>query len=191
MADDDPADPPDPGWTACGGLAVTQRLARVPAGYLAACRRSAAATPDGERGWDPPPEDRLDLDRAPEPLERLGRLALLDKEHLAALERATAGDAELDAAFLNHPPYAIAPAGPAPAVLSPAAVVEIAALLAGIDLTAALAALPADDAEASALISTVGLIRAPRDYLHRHFTALCAFYREAARRHLLVVVWRD
>ncbi|MFJ3842276.1 hypothetical protein ACIPY6_43300 [Streptomyces sp. NPDC090054] len=77
-------------------MAVTQQLARIPAGYLAACRQSAAASPDGDSHWDPPAYDVLDLDWASALLNRVGEAAGLEEVHLAALRLATGGDMALD-----------------------------------------------------------------------------------------------
>ncbi|MFI8232716.1 hypothetical protein ACIGDI_28195 [Streptomyces sp. NPDC085900] len=46
-------------------MTVTQQLARVPAEYLAACRKSAGTSTDGDPGWEPLAGDVLDLDWAP------------------------------------------------------------------------------------------------------------------------------
>ncbi|MFE9361220.1 hypothetical protein ACFYPB_45305 [Streptomyces olivaceoviridis] len=70
---------------------------------------------------------------------------------------------------------------------------RISELLAHIDMPTLLAALPCDDSDAASVLGhgadqiTGGL----RSYLLKHFTALHDFYRVAAQRHLLVVLWWD
>ncbi|MFD0417965.1 DUF1877 domain-containing protein [Streptomyces sp. NPDC127108] len=174
-------------------MAVTQQLARIPTGYLAACRQSASTSPDRDPHWDPPAHDMLDLDWAPALLERVGEVSGLHHAHLDALRQATEGDTALDLAFLHAHPYAIAPFETAPTALNVSQVARISALLGQIDTPALLAALPADDRDAASLIGhgadniTGGL----STYLLKYFNALRDFYRGAAERHLLVVLWWD
>ncbi|MEV5177532.1 DUF1877 family protein [Streptomyces flaveolus] len=174
-------------------MAVTQQLARIPSEYLAACRQVAGASPDGDPRWDPPTSDVLDLDWAPALLARAGELAGLTDGHLDALRRATNGDTALDVGFLNTHPHAIGPFGPAPAALTTAQVARVSELLAQIDMPALLAALPCDDSDAASVIGHGAdqITGGPRSYLLKHFTALRDFYRVAAQRHLLVVLWWD
>ncbi|MFF9053929.1 DUF1877 domain-containing protein [Streptomyces erythrochromogenes] len=173
-------------------MAVTQQLARIPAGYLAACRQSADASPDGDPRWDPPAYDVLDLDWAPALLERVGEVGGLGEVHLDALRRATDGDTALDLGFLDTPPHAIAPFGGAPTGLDAAQVASVSTLLGQIDMPVLLAALPADERAAASLIGQVGGITGGlRPYLLEHFDALRDFYVDAVERHLLVVLWWD
>ncbi|MFE5295830.1 DUF1877 domain-containing protein [Streptomyces sp. NPDC056632] len=174
-------------------MAVTQQLARVPAEYLAACRRSAEASPDGDPRWDPPAPDVLDLDWAPALLTRLGEATGLDAVLLDALRQATDGDTGIGLGFLDTHPHAIGPFGPAPTALSAAQVSRVSGLLARIDAPALLAALPADERDAASLIGHGADLIAggPRAYLLKHFDALRDFYLDAARRRLLVVLWWD
>ncbi|MFE7128143.1 DUF1877 domain-containing protein [Streptomyces sp. NPDC057617] len=174
-------------------MAVTQQLVRVTADYLAACRQSANASPDGDPQWDPPSSDCLDLDWAPAMLERACELARLDTIHLNALRHATEGDTALDLGFLNTHPNAIGAFGPAPTALSAAAVAHVSALIGEIDIEAILAALPADNEEAGSLIGhgAEGVVGGPREYLLGHFIALREFYGKAAGGGLLVVLWWD
>ncbi|MFJ8085284.1 DUF1877 domain-containing protein [Streptomyces sp. NPDC096205] len=174
-------------------MAVTQQLARIPAEYLAACRQSASASPDGAPHWDPPTPDVLDLDWAPALLIRVGELAGLDDVHLDALRQATSGDTALDLRFLNTHPHAIGPFGPAPSALATAQVAHVSELLAQIDMPILLAALPTDDSEAASVIGHGAdqITGGPRSHLLKHFTALRDFYLDAARRQLLVVLWWD
>ncbi|MFC8193929.1 DUF1877 domain-containing protein [Streptomyces sp. NPDC060006] len=174
-------------------MAVTQQLARIPTEYLAACRHSADTSPDRDPQWDPPACDVLDLDWAPIPLARLGEVAGLNEVPLDALRRATAGDTALDLGFLDTPPHGIAPFGPAPTALSAAQVARVSELLGQIDLPALLSAVPTDNREAGALIGhgSGKLTGSPREYLLKHFNAVRDFYLDAARRHLLVVLWWD
>ncbi|MEV7817436.1 DUF1877 domain-containing protein [Streptomyces flaveolus] len=174
-------------------MAVTQQLARIPAEYLAACRQFAGASPDGDPHWDPPASDTLDLDWAPALLTRVGELTGLDDVHLDALRQSTDGDTTLDVGFLNTHPHAIGPFGPAPSALTTAQVARVGDLLAQIDMPVRLAALPSDDSEAASVIGHGAdqITGGPRGYLLKHFTALRDFYRVAAQRHLLVVLWWD
>ncbi|MGW3328886.1 DUF1877 family protein [Streptomyces virginiae] len=173
-------------------MAVTQQLARIPEGYLAACRQSAAVSPDGDPHWDPPACDMLDLDWAPALLKRVGEVAGLGEVHLDALRRATDGETAPDLGFLDTHPHAIAPFGGAPTGLDASQVARVSELLGQIDMSALLAALPADDRDAASLIGQVGpLTVGPRAYLLEHFNALRDFYADAAGRHLHVVLWWD
>ncbi|WP_190092984.1 DUF1877 family protein [Streptomyces melanogenes] len=172
-------------------MAVTLQLARIPAEYLAACRNTASTSPSRDHHWEPPACDALDLDWAPVPLARLSEAAGLDEVHLGALRRATAGDTTLDLGFLNTGPHAIAPFGPDPTALSVSQVARVCELLGQIDISALLAALPIDDLEAGSVIGYGAdqFTGGPREYLLTHFSALRDFYTDAARRHLLVVLW--
>ncbi|MFD5029172.1 DUF1877 domain-containing protein [Streptomyces sp. NPDC058405] len=174
-------------------MAVTQQLARIPAEYLAACRQSASASPDGDPRWDPPASDMLDLGWAPALLARLGEVSGLDEVRLDALRQATDGGTTVDLGFLNTHPHTIGPFGPAPTALSSAQVARVSELLDQIDMHSLLAALPTDDREAGYLIGHGAdhIIGGPREYLLKHFNALRDFYIDAAKRHLLVALWWD
>lgn len=173
-------------------MAVTQQLARIPEGYLAACRQAAAAPPDGDPRWDPPAYDVLDLDWAPALLKRVGEVAGLEEVHLDALRRATDGDAALDLGFLNTPPHAIAPFGGVPTGLDASQVARVSELLGQIDMPVLLTALPADERDAASSIGQVGSITGGlRAYLLEYFSASRHFYLDAAERHLHVVLWWD
>ncbi|GLV88209.1 hypothetical protein Slala03_78980 [Streptomyces lavendulae subsp. lavendulae] len=173
-------------------MAVTQQLARIPEGYLAACRQAAATSPDGDPRWDPPAYDVLDLDWAPALLKRVGEVAGLEEVHLDALRRATDGDTALDLGFLNTPPHAIAPFGGVPTGLDASQVARVSVLLGQIDMPVLLTALPADEGDAASLIGQVGSVSGGlRAYLLEHFNALRHFYLDAAQRHLHVVLWWD
>lgn len=124
-------------------MAVTQQLARIPEGHLAACRQSAGASPDRDPHWDPPAYDVLDLDWAPALLKRVGEVAGLEEVHLDALRRATDGDTALDLGFLDTHPHAMAPFGGAPTGLGVSQVAHVSELLGQIDMPFLLAALPA------------------------------------------------
>ncbi|MFJ9770341.1 DUF1877 domain-containing protein [Kitasatospora sp. NPDC101157] len=170
-------------------MAVTQQLARVPAEYLAACRRAAEESPEGDHRWDPPSADCLDLDWAPFMLERACELARLDAVHLGALTRATDGDHSIDLDFLNAGPHAIAFFANSPATaLCPDAVVQVSALLGAIDMEGILRSVR--DRGAGSELGH-GFVGDPTDYLLGHFGTLREFYAEAARRRLLVVLWSD
>ncbi|XMA36919.1 DUF1877 domain-containing protein [Streptomyces albogriseolus] len=174
-------------------MAVTLQLARATPDYLASCRRAAEASPNGDPEWDPPSADVLDLDWAPAPLMRVCELGGADDVHRQALWHALEGGPDVDLVFLNTPPHEIALLGPDPAALSPDHVARIADLLAEIDFPGLLASLPADESSASALIGygTDGIVGGVRKYLLTHFNAVRRFYRDAALRHLLVVLWWD
>lgn len=174
-------------------MAVTQQLARIPEGYLAVRRQSAGASPDRDPHWDPPAYDVLDLNWAPALLKRVGEVAGLEEVHLDALRRATEGDTALDLGFLDTHPHAIAPFGAAPAGLGVSQVARVSELLGQIDMPVLLAALPADERDAESLIGQMGgtIAGGLRPYLLEHFNALRDFYLDAAKRHLLVVLWWD
>ncbi|MFE1349085.1 DUF1877 domain-containing protein [Streptomyces sp. NPDC058757] len=174
-------------------MAITQQLARIPAEYLASCRRSAAASPEGDPLWDPPSADVLDLDWAPFLIERVGELGGLGDVHRKALRQALDGDTAIELAFLHTYPHTIAPFGSAPTALSAVQVDRVAQLLGEIDFPALLAALPTDEAEAAALLGNGAdeIVGGPGAYGLRHFDALREFYRGASRRRLLVVLWWD
>ncbi|WP_418960295.1 DUF1877 domain-containing protein [Streptomyces tritici] len=176
-------------------MAVTQQLARVAPNYLVTCRRLADASPEGDPHWGPPTVDVLDLDWAPALLVGVGTWAGLDDVHLYALRLATNGDSEtaLDLAFLNTPPHAIGPFGPAPTSLSAAQVARVAELLGQIDMPSLVAGLPADGRAAASLIGHGAdlIVGGPGPYVLKHFEALRDFYRDAARRELVVVLWWD
>ncbi|MER6200635.1 DUF1877 domain-containing protein [Streptomyces sp. NPDC001586] len=173
-------------------MAVTQQLARIPEGYLAACRQSAAASSDRDPHWDPPAYDVLDLDWAPALLKRAGEVAGLEEVHRDALRQATNGDTALDLGFRNTHPHAIAPFGDSPTGLAASQVARVSELLGQIDMPLLLAALPADERDAASLIGQVGSITGGlRAYLLQHFNALRDFYVDAAKRQLLVVLWWD
>lgn len=174
-------------------MAVTQQLARISAEYLASCRQSADASPDGDPLWDPPSADLLDLDWAPFLIERVCELGGLDDAHRSALRQALEGETAIDLAFLNTHPHAIAPFGPDPTALSAVQVDRAAALLGEIEFPALLAALPTDEAEAAALIGNGAdkIVGGPKKYVPGHFNDLREFYHAASQRQLLVVLWWD
>ncbi|MEV7028101.1 DUF1877 family protein [Kitasatospora sp. NPDC093558] len=170
-------------------MAVTQQLARVPADYLAACRRAAEQSPDGDHRWDPPSADCLDLDWAPRMLERACEPTRLDAAHLEALRRATDGDGGIELDFLNVGPHAIAFfSNSMPTALDPEAVAQVSALLGEIDMQGILQSVR-DSGGGSTL--GPGFTGDPTEYLLDHFGALRGFYAEAARRGLAVVLWWD
>ncbi|MFJ6011912.1 DUF1877 family protein [Streptomyces sp. NPDC092952] len=174
-------------------MAVTQQLARIPAEYLASCRRSADASPDGDPLWDPPSADVLDMDWAPFLIERVCEMGGLDDIHRNALRQALDGETVIDLVFLNTHPHAISPFGPDPTALSAAQVARVAELLGEIDFPALLAALPTDEAEAAVLIGNGAdkIVGGPKAYLLGHFDAVREFYRGASQRQCLVVLWWD
>ncbi|MET9467693.1 DUF1877 domain-containing protein [Streptomyces sp. NPDC006544] len=174
-------------------MAVTQQLARIPEGLLAACRQSAAASSDHDPHWDPPASDILDLDWAPALLKRVGEVAGLEEVLLDALRRSTDGDTALDLGFLNTHPHAIAPFGATPTGLGVSEVARVSELLGQIYMPVLLAALPADERDAESSIGQMGgpITGGLRAYLLEHFNALRNFYLDAAKRHLLVVLWWD
>ncbi|MGW2955228.1 DUF1877 family protein [Streptomyces eurythermus] len=174
-------------------MAITRQLARVSAEFLASCRQSAGASPDGDPRWDPPSADVLDLDWAPFPLQRVCEPGGLDDIHRKAVQQALDGDTVIDLAFLDTHPHAISPFGPDPTALSAARVARVAELLGQTDFPALLAALPTDEAEAASLIGNGAdkIVGGPKKYLLGHFNAMREFYRGASRRRLLVVLWWD
>lgn len=170
-------------------MAITQQLARVPAEYLDACRRSAAESPDGDHHGDAPSVDCPDLDWAPSMPERACELARLDAVHLEALRSATHGDSGVDLCFLNANQHATAFfSNSTPTALHPADVARVSTRLGEIDMQAILRSVV--DSGAGSTLGH-GSIGDPTEYLLAHFGALRGFYEEAARRSLLVVLWWD
>ncbi|MFJ2647490.1 DUF1877 domain-containing protein [Streptomyces sp. NPDC087420] len=135
----------------------------------------------------------LDLDWAPALLARLGEVSGLDEVRLDALHEATEGDTALELGFLNTHPHAIGPFGPTPTALSSAQVTRVSELLDQIDMHSLLTALPTDNHATGYLIGHGAdhIIGGLREYLLKHFNALRDFYLDAAKRHLLIVLWWD
>ena len=107
-------------------VAVTQQIARLTAAELAECRRSLEAI-DRLCSFDlRPPEDHLDLNWSPRPLEQAAIRSGLPAEVAESLRQACAGEEEINPAYREvaysvweHPVTA----------LEPAAVREVAAVL--------------------------------------------------------------
>jgi hypothetical protein len=121
---------------------------------------------------------------------RCCEIAGVDARVVTALRRSLNGDDEVNPAYRDSPDSIW---GHPVTALVPDAVAEVAALFRGLDPHVVLDALPADPAEARFRMGrgVEFLSGHPRDYLAPHFTALLAFYREAAERGLAVAVWWD
>lgn len=172
-------------------MALTQQLARVSPEYLATCRRTAAESPEGGPGWDPPEGDTLDLDWGIWGLLWYCHRAQIDGQHLSVLERPITGDPSDDIGFLNHPDVYDGFGDP-PTLLSPTAVGELASDLGTLDLDRLLRGLPQSQSEAAVACGLgEGFNGNPRDYLVQHFTSLRDFYAEAHRRGFCVLAWVD
>ncbi|OPC76938.1 hypothetical protein B4N89_40800 [Embleya scabrispora] len=178
-------------------VALTQQFARVTPAYIEACRRRATASSTGDPGWDPPADDCLDLNWDARPLPALFRRAGLESASVIAIDRALDGDPGGDIAFLDHDGVYDGMTEP-PALLTPGAVAEIAAVLDAIDADRVLAAIPPTAEEIATVfrfrvedivapMTGVGLVPCVAGALDR----LRAFYAEAARRDLAMVVWID
>jgi hypothetical protein len=168
-------------------MAVTQQLARVSGEYLDRCRTLAAASPDADPEWNPPADDRIDLDWAPSFLIDACKLAGVDTCTLEALMRALDGAPDIDVSVLHHP-EATGSFGPCPTALGPDSVARLAAKLTELDWEKTLAAIPENRRGTIAGDRFTGN---PPAYLTNHFTTLRDFYVGAAQRGLFVVLWWD
>ncbi|MER5381967.1 DUF1877 family protein [Streptomyces sp. NPDC002688] len=166
-------------------MALTQQLARVSLQYLDRCCGVAASASDGDPDWDPPDEDTLDLDWAIWQLLGFYRRMQPDAWQIAVLERSIRGDDSDPIAFLDHPGVYDGFDGP-PALLTPAAVTEVAHALAAMDIGHLLERLPAYRQVGGSAFSGD-----PRAYLTEHFALLQNFYEFAGQRGMAVVVWVD
>jgi hypothetical protein len=169
-------------------VAVTQQIARLTIADLEDCRRSVAAINRlcsfKARGS----EDYLDLDWSPSPLLKSAAVSGLPPELIEAVERACAGETEINPGFRDapdtiweHPVSA----------LEPDDVQTVASRLAqwhGADVVGGLASAADDAAEQVGMIE---FAEHPAAYLRRHYDALSAFYVEAARRRLATAMWWD
>lgn len=171
-------------------MALTQQLARVPLDYLERCRRTAAASSEGDPRWDPPESEALDLDWAIWCLISFCRRMRIADGHLGVLERSINGDADGAVGCLDHPEVYDG-FGPPPALLAPEAVTDVAQALSRIDVDELLRGLPADSTAAAVACGLEGFEGHPRRYLVEHFNLLRNFYCAASRRGLAVVTWTD
>ncbi|MGI8336389.1 DUF1877 family protein [Actinomadura scrupuli] len=171
-------------------MAITQQIARVSEKQFAACRQSADELNRLCSFELRPQSDYADLDWAGSAMIRVCELADLDARIVAALRRALDGDAELNAAYRDHPDTVWE--HPVTA-LDPTAVAQVSGVLGKLEPQAVLAALPSDPHEATAAIGEnwENFEGDLRGYLARHFTALLSFYEETAQRNLAVVLWWD
>ncbi|MFE7615256.1 DUF1877 domain-containing protein [Streptomyces sp. NPDC057496] len=170
-------------------MALTQQLARVSPQYLARCRAAAEAAPDGNPDWDPPAEDTVDLDWAIRGLIRFCRHMRVEGPCVQVLERSISGDPG-GVEFLDHPAVHDGFGSP-PALLTPAAVADVARGLAAPDVGEVLGRLPVDPSEAAGACGFRGFDGHPREYLVEHFGLLQNFYLVAARRGMAVLAWTD
>ncbi|MER5650689.1 hypothetical protein [Streptosporangium sp. NPDC002524] len=168
-------------------MAVTQQLARISAAQLEVCRQSVDELDRLCSFVMAPQPDHLDLDWAPGPLLRVCALTCAD-DALAVLRRALSGDGEVNGAYRDHPGSVW---GQPVTFLSPVAVAAIALALREMNLIL-VAALSSHGAETSAVaVEMLPGVEEPQAYLTRCFAVLLAFYTEAARRGLAVVLWWD
>ncbi|MDQ0847851.1 hypothetical protein QFZ68_007614 [Streptomyces sp. V1I6] len=168
-------------------MAVTQQLARVSGAYLARCRASAAAVPGADPDWDPPTDDRIDLDWSPRFIVGACELAAVGPRQLIAVKRALEGERDVDVSVLHHA-EATGSFGPPPTALAPRAVAHVAAELNALDWDRVLAAVPAERRHS---LAGAGFSGDPVSWLTDRFTALRTFYTGAAQRGLFVVLWWD
>ncbi|MDZ5447287.1 hypothetical protein U2F26_32035 [Micromonospora sp. 4G57] len=169
-------------------MAVTQQLARLSPGQLAACCSSVEELNKLCSFELLPSSDYLDLDWAPNPLIRVFELAQVSTSIVVALQRGLDGDAEINPAYRDgedtvweHPVTA----------LEPDVVADVGTLLGQVEPEAVLAALSEDATSALLSIGMHEFDGHPRPYLHRHLAALRDFYAHAARRRLAVALWWD
>ncbi|MCU7820478.1 YfbM family protein [Kitasatospora sp. DSM 101779] len=171
-------------------MALTQLLARVSPADLDRCRRTAADSPDGNPGWDPPAGDRIDLNWALWGLLRHLRRVEAASDVVAVLDRSIDGDNAAAVVFLDHLEV-YDRIGDPPTLLAPDAVAEVARELDTIDTAALLALLPRDPVQAAESCGFGRFHGALTAYLAHHVDTLRAFYRDAATRGLAVVTWVD
>ncbi|MEV0282369.1 DUF1877 family protein [Streptomyces sp. NPDC050610] len=167
-------------------MALTQQLARVSPQYLERCREAATVSPDGDPQWDPPEDDTLDLDWAIWELLWFYRRMQPDASQIPVLEQAINGDPDGSVSFLDHPEVYDGFDAP-PALLTPAAVSQVARDLAVMGIAPLLETLPAYR-EAGGFSGFTG---EPREYLANHFALLQSFYSAASEREMAVVTWAD
>ncbi|MEQ4305387.1 hypothetical protein ABNF97_29070 [Plantactinospora sp. B6F1] len=169
-------------------MAVTQQLARLSPEQLARCRGSVEEL-DRLCSFELlSSSDYLDLDWAPAPLLGVFELARVGPPILAGLRRGLGGDTEVNPAYRDRPESV---SGHPVTALESDAVAEVAGLLGQAEPQTVLVALPEDAASARLSIGMRDFDGHPGPYLHRHLVALRAFYADAARRRLAVVLWWD
>ncbi|MEV0589099.1 hypothetical protein [Nonomuraea sp. NPDC050310] len=164
-------------------MAVTLQVDRVPLAELDAARVSSAQLERVVSFGAVAASDYLDLDWA-----RTGLLWLSEKAGEpveSAMRRALDGDAAIDsAAGMGLGLYSQV------SFLEPPSVVEVASVLAGLDVEVFLAALPVDLGESRAVMGG-DFGRDPRGYLAGHLQALRSFFGKGASRGLAMMVWWD
>lgn len=171
-------------------MAITQQIARISENQLAACRQSSEEL-NRLRSFELRPRtDYADLDWAGSALIRLCKLAGLDARIVAALRRALEGDAEVNAAYRDHPDTVWE--HPVTA-LEPTTVEQVSGVLRELEPLAVLTTLPSNPHEATAVLGKnwENFEGNLREYLAQHLTTLQSFYEETAQRGLAVVLWWD
>ncbi|WP_316752519.1 DUF1877 family protein [Streptomyces herbicida] len=109
-----------------------------------------------------------------------------ERQHISTLERSIGRDLNEPVVFLDHPEFYDGFDGP-PALLAPAAVTEVARVLAAMEIDSLLETLSAYR-KAGGFSAFTG---DPRAYLAEHFALLQSFYGIASRQGMAVVVWVD
>jgi hypothetical protein len=167
-------------------MALTQQLARVSLRYLEQRREAARISTVGDPQWDPPADDTVDLDWAIWELLWFYQRMQPDARQIPILQRAINGDSDSIISFLDHPEVYDGFDAP-PALLTPAAVSQVAGELATMDIGPLLEILPAYR-EAGRFSRFTG---DPRTCLVDHFALLRNFYSAASERGMAVVTWVD
>lgn len=133
---------------------------------------------------DPPADDIVDLDWAIWELLWFYQRMQPDAREIPFLQRAINGDPNSIVSFLDHPEVHDGSDAP-PALLTQAAVSQVAGELATVDIGSLLEMLPAYH-EAGGFSRFTG---DPRTYLVDHFALLQNFYSAASEREMAVVIW--
>ncbi|MGW1228003.1 DUF1877 family protein [Streptomyces sp. NPDC001478] len=167
-------------------MALTQQLARVSPAYLDRCRETAASAEDGDPRWDPPGQDTVDLGWALWELLGFYRHVRPQSPHIGVLDRSITGDPGNEIPYLDHPGVYDGIDGP-PALLTPAAVAEVARALADMEIDSLMKRLPAYRRAGG----FAGFTDDPAPYLTEHVATLRSFYDVAALKGMAVVVWVD
>ena len=167
-------------------MAITQQLARLAAEDLVQCRLSIRML-DCLCSFElRAPEEYLDLDWSPGPLETLA--AQIGTELSAAIREACAGGEEINPAYREFPRSIFL--HPVRA-LEPDAVRAVAAALTRIEPEDLIVLLPPDAEAAKQLAGMDEFIGHPGAYLREHYGALRRFYEFAAASGQATATWWD
>ncbi|GLY31325.1 hypothetical protein Kisp02_46900 [Kineosporia sp. NBRC 101731] len=135
-----------------------------------------------------PAGDHLDLDWAPDPLMRLGRLTSITAAAEAAISKALSDSIEVNPAYREHQDTIW---GHPVTYLEQDDVAEVASGLAAIDAPAVIGGLPRWNRRINSRLFDGQKASDPKHYLLQHLAALRTFYSEAAQAGRAVVLWWD